>query len=119
MSSTRSRRRAGTALAATLPLVAGALVMGIPAAQADAGPHGRDTLAGSRPAWATAKADKGTTDNADQVTLRVYLAGRDAQGLAAYAQAVSDPDSAGYGHYLTAAQATARYGATAEQVQRT
>ncbi|WP_406264747.1 S53 family peptidase [Actinacidiphila glaucinigra] len=118
MSSTRSRRRAGLALAATLPLVAGALAMGIPTAQADA-PHGRHGLAGSRPGWATTKADRGATADTADVTLRVYLAGRDAQGLAAYAKAVSDPGSASYGAFLSAKQAKARFGATAQQVAHT
>ena len=66
MRSTRAIKRAGVSLAATLPLLAGALALGVPAAHAVDAP-GRDTLAGTRPAWATA---------------RVYLAGRDATGLA-------------------------------------
>lgn len=118
MSSTRSRKRAGLALVAALPLVAGALAMGIPTASADAS-HGRHTLAGSKPAWATAKSDKGATSDANKVTLRVYLAGRDAKGLAAYAQAVSDPASASYGAFLSAAQAKSRFGATKQQVSET
>ena len=47
---------------------------------------------------------------------RVYLAGRDAAGLAAYAKAVSDPQSASYGKYLSAKQAQARFGATKAQI---
>ncbi|MFJ3668258.1 protease pro-enzyme activation domain-containing protein [Streptomyces sp. NPDC090106] len=115
MSTNRARTRAATSLAATLPMLAGALVLGIPAAHAADSPA-RDTLAGTRPAWATAKADKGATADSSQVSARVYLAGRDASGLAAYAKAVSDPASPSYGKYLTAAQAQKRYGATAAQV---
>ncbi len=118
MSSTRSRKRAGLALAATLPLAAGVLAMGIPSAQADAS-HGRHNLAGGKPAWATAKADKGATADSAEVTLRVYLAGRDAQGLAAYAQAVSDPGSVSYGKFLSPKRAKARFGASARQVAQT
>jgi subtilase family serine protease len=51
------------------------------------------------------------------VNLRVYLAGQNPAGLAAYATAVSDPTSASYGDYLTPAQAQARFGATSAQIQ--
>ncbi|GGM17622.1 serine protease [Streptomyces fumigatiscleroticus] len=115
MRSNRAKVRAGVSMAAALPMLAGALALGIPAAHAADGP-GRDTLAGTRPAWATAKADKGAASDGARVSARVYLAGRDAAGLAAYAKAVSDPDSASYGKYLSAAQARARFGASGAQV---
>ncbi|MEU1593553.1 S53 family peptidase [Streptomyces sp. NPDC005708] len=102
-------------MAATLPLLAGALALGIPAAHAANNP-GRDALAGTKPAWATAKADKGATSNSAQVSARVYLAGRNAAGLAAYAKAVSDPASPLYGKYLSAKQTQQRFGATKAQV---
>ncbi|MEU3484876.1 S53 family peptidase [Streptomyces massasporeus] len=114
MRSNRAKVRA-VSVAATLPMLAGALALGIPAAQAADHPL-RDLLAGTRPAWATAKADKGATSDGARVSARVYLAGKDAAGLAAYAKAVSDPDSASYGKYLTAKQAQARFGATRAQV---
>ncbi|MFD7708008.1 protease pro-enzyme activation domain-containing protein [Streptomyces sp. NPDC059786] len=114
MRSNRAAVRAGVSMAATLPLLAGALALGIPAAQAADGPS-RDTLSGTKPAWATAKADQGSTSDSSEVTARVYLAGRDAAGLAAYARAVSDPESASYGKYLSAEQTQARFGATAAQ----
>lgn len=115
MRSNRAKVRAGVSMAATLPMLAGALALGIPAAHAADNP-GRDTLAGTRPAWATTKADKGATSDSSQVSARVYLAGQDAAGLAAYAKAVADPTSASYGKYLSAAQTQARFGATAAQV---
>ncbi|WP_405932550.1 protease pro-enzyme activation domain-containing protein [Streptomyces sp. NBC_00827] len=115
MRSNRAVLRAGVSMAATLPLLAGALAFGIPVAQAADGP-GRDTLAGTKPTRATAKADKGATADSSQVSARVYLAGRDASGLAAYAKAVSDPESASYGKYLSATQAQNRFGATEAQV---
>ncbi|MEU5250411.1 S53 family peptidase [Streptomyces longwoodensis] len=115
MRSNRAALRAGVSMAATLPMLAGALALGIPAAQAADTPA-RDTLAGTKPAWATTKADKGATADSAQVSARVYLAGRDARGLAAYARAVSDPHSAAYGKYLGAKQAQARFGATKAQV---
>src|SRR5882757_6750622 len=110
----RKRTRAVLAAAAALPLVAGALVLGSQSASADQ--SGRQLLSGTKPAWATAKTDKGATADASKLTLRVYLAGKDAAGLAAFAQAVSDPNSADYGKYLTTDQVQSRYGATSEQV---
>ncbi|CAL9318842.1 S53 family peptidase [Streptomyces sp. SudanB52_2052] len=115
MRSNRAKVRAGVSVAATLPMLAGALALGIPAAHAADHPL-RDLLAGTRPAWATAKADQGATSDSAQVSARVYLAGQDAAGLAAYAKAVSDPKSASYGKYLTARQAQSRFGATKAQV---
>lgn len=115
MRSNRATRRAGVSMAATLPLLAGALAFGIPAAHAADGPS-RDTLSGTKPAWATATADKGAASDSSQVSARVYLAGRDAKGLAAYARSVSDPNSASYGKYLSAKKTQARFGATKAQV---
>ncbi|MFC5219102.1 S53 family peptidase [Streptomyces coerulescens] len=115
MRSRRAALRASVSLAATLPLLTGALAFGIPAAHAADGP-GRDRLAGTKPSWATARTDQGATSDSARVSARVYLAGRDAAGLAAYAKAVSDPASASYGKYLNARQAQARFGATKAQV---
>ncbi|MCK7626921.1 S53 family peptidase [Streptomyces sp. RS10V-4] len=118
-SRTRSpRARAGLALGAALPLVAGALALGAPAAGAAGHDGGRHALAGTKPQWATERADQGATAAATQVSARVYLTGRDAKGLADYARAVSDPHSAAYGKYLSAAQVRARYGATPDQIAR-
>jgi subtilase family serine protease len=50
------------------------------------------------------------------VSARLYLAGRDPAGLAAYAAAVSDPRSRSYRKFLTASQERARYGPTSAQV---
>ncbi len=110
----RKRTRAALVAAAALPLVAGALALGTQSASADQ-PSGRQLLTGTKPQWATAQADKGATADSSKVTARVYLAGKDAKGLAAYAQAVSDPNSADYGHYLSAAQTQSRFGATPAQ----
>ncbi|RPF33009.1 protease pro-enzyme activation domain-containing protein [Streptomyces sp. TLI_185] len=114
MRSNRAKLRT-VSMAATLPMIAGALALGIPAAHAADNP-GRDALAGTKPAWATARADKGATSDSSRVSARVYFAGKDAAGLAAYAKSVSDPSSASYGKYLSAKQAQARYGATKAQV---
>ncbi|MFF8968240.1 protease pro-enzyme activation domain-containing protein [Streptomyces sp. NPDC014995] len=115
MRSNRAALRAAASMAAALPVIAGALALGIPAAHAADGPA-REVLAGTRPAWATAGADRGAAPDGARVSARVYLAGRDAAGLARYARAVSDPGSASYGRYLSARQARARFGATAAQV---
>jgi subtilase family serine protease len=104
------------AVAATLSMVTGALALGVQTAGADTGPVGRSVLHGTKPLWATAKADTGTTAASKKVSARVYLAGRDAAGLADYAKAVSDPSSAQYGKYLTAEQAKERFGATQQQI---
>ncbi|MFI6279069.1 protease pro-enzyme activation domain-containing protein [Streptomyces sp. NPDC050988] len=118
MRSNRAAVRAGVSMAATLPLLAGALALGIPAAHASTDPDGRDTLQGTKPLWATAQTDKGATADASRVSARVYLAGRDAAGLSAYAKAVSDPSSPSYGKYLSARQTEARFGATKAQVAK-
>ena len=93
----RATLRAGLSLAATLPLLAGALALGIPRPGADKGSGGRHTLRGTKPLWATARADQGSTADTGKVTARVYLAGRDAPGLTTYAKEVSDPQLAAYG----------------------
>ena len=82
------------------------------AAHAGAG----DVLAGSKPTWASASADRGSAPSAAPLAVRVYLAGRDPQGLADYARSVADPKSAAYGHFLTPDQVQARFGASAGQV---
>ncbi|MGV4984974.1 S53 family peptidase [Streptomyces sp. NRAIS4] len=114
MRSNRAKLRA-MSMAATLPMVAGALALGIPAAHAADSPA-REALKGTKPLWATAKADKGATSDSAQVNTRVYLAGKNAAGLAAYAKAVSDPSSPLYGKYLSAKKAQAQFGATKAQV---
>lgn len=68
-------------MAATLPLLAGALTLGITDASADSATGGRDALQGTKPAWATATADQGATADSGKVAVRVHLAGRDAKGL--------------------------------------
>lgn len=64
----------------------------------------RATLHGSIPAWANAKNFSGPADPQGSVGFRVYLGWKDAVAAEALANAVSDPNSSSYGHYLTAAQ---------------
>lgn len=116
MRSSRQRLRTGFAVAATLSMVTGALALGVQTAGAATGPSGRVMLHGTKPTWATEKADRGSAKASDKVSARVYLAGRDAAGLAQYAEEVSDPSSAQYGKYLSAKETAARFGATRQQV---
>jgi subtilase family serine protease len=108
----RPGRAALTAAAATA-LVAGALAFAAPAQASSA----RMPIAGTHPSWATPSnrvspqaVTSGTVD------VRVYLAGRNQAGLAAYAKAVSTPGNALYGHYLSPSQVRAAYGPTSAQI---
>jgi subtilase family serine protease len=109
---TRGLRAALTAAAAV------ALAVGVMTSTAAAQPRTeRWDIAGTHPAWATASERMSSQSVASgTVTARVYLAGQDPTGLAAYAMAVSTPGNALYGHYLTPAQVMARYGPTQAQV---
>jgi subtilase family serine protease len=80
-------------------------------------------IPGYVPLWAylqsqsgTATADLGLAAASAPVNVRVYLAGRDPRGLAAYAAAVSDPRSRLYRHYLSPVQVQQRFGPSAGQV---
>ncbi|RSM44931.1 serine protease [Amycolatopsis balhimycina DSM 5908] len=57
----------------------------------------------------------GPTDPATQLTARVFLKG-DANGLAGYARAISDPADPRYGHFLTPAQTRGRFGPTQQRI---
>ncbi|MER5641242.1 S53 family peptidase [Kitasatospora sp. NPDC002227] len=116
MANSHARRRAALTTAATMSLLVGTLAFGLPAAQAQTAPNGRAALAGTQPAWTSSATDQGATAASTRVTARVYLAGQDAAGLTAYAQAVSDPSSPKYGHYLSPEQAQHRFGATKAQI---
>ena len=66
-------------------------------------------VAGSRPSWARASNLVRRVDPASRVDFLVFLGWRDAAGVTAVASAVSDPNSASYGHYLSAAEFRARF----------
>jgi subtilase family serine protease len=108
-----SRRRWLLPALAATALIAGTVA--IPGQVLAAGTP-RVAIPGSRPAWATSAADTGPVPAGTAIDARVYLAGRDPAGLAAYAQQVSEPDSPEYAHYLTPAQYQRRFGPTAAQV---
>jgi subtilase family serine protease len=89
---------------------------GVPGqALAASGPQ-RLAISGSHPVWATPAAAAGQVPAGTVISARVYLAGRDPAGLAAYAAQVSDPGSALYGRSLTPAQYLQRFGPTTAQV---
>jgi subtilase family serine protease len=80
------------------------LVSTLAAGSVSAAPSGRATLTGSVPPWATSATFKQAADLTANVGFRVYLGWTNEQGATAVAQAVSNPRSAAYGHYLTPAQ---------------
>ena len=109
----RKRLRAAAIAAAATTLAVGALST---AASAQSSPA-RSAIAGTHPAWAVPSArvsQQAVTTGT--VTARVYLAGQNQAGLAAYVTAVSTPGNALYGDYLTPAQVKAEFGPTAGQV---
>lgn len=73
------------------------------------------TVTGSHPSWATAAKDAGAAAAGTRYTATVYLAGRDSAGLAADAKAVSEPDNAAYGKFLSPAAYRSRFGTTPAQ----
>ncbi len=111
MSRDGRRRRALTAAAVALPLVAAAF-----AATGTAQANDRQTVAGTKPTWARSSADRGKTDSNQRIDVRVWLTGRDAKGLDAYAQAVSTPGGRQYRKFLTPAQFNQRFGASSQQI---
>jgi subtilase family serine protease len=77
----------------------------------------RSAIPGTHPSWANASARVSAQPvTSGTVNARVYLAGQDPAGLAAYAAAVSAPGNASYGQYLTPAQVQARFGPTGAQI---
>ncbi|WP_042436915.1 S53 family peptidase [Streptacidiphilus albus] len=108
-----SRPKVGTAALLTVPLLLAAGAAGLPARAESL--SARVALPGTVPGWTAQAADQGEAASAAPITARVYLAGRDRAGLTRLAQTVSDPASPSYGHYLTAAQVTRRFGATRKQ----
>ncbi|HEY0719487.1 MAG TPA: protease pro-enzyme activation domain-containing protein [Streptosporangiaceae bacterium] len=78
----------------------------------------RSSIPGTHPDWASAaKRVSSGPVTTGTVKARVYLAGQDPSGLAAYARAVSTPGDARYGQYLTPAQVQDRFGPTSDQIK--
>jgi subtilase family serine protease len=107
------RLRAAAVTAAASALCVGAIAAASPGQSASP----RSAIPGTHPSWANASmrvsAQPVTTGT---VNARVYLAGQDPAGLAAYAEAVSQPGNALYGRYLSPSQVAARFGPTSTQI---
>ncbi|MGX7680066.1 S53 family peptidase [Jatrophihabitans sp. DSM 45814] len=66
----------------------------------------------SHPSWATPGTEVAATAGSSRITFDVYLRTRDEAAAEAQAASVSNPASASYGRYLTAAQVRAQYAAS-------
>src|SRR5690349_4482260 len=75
----------------------------------------RAEVPGARPQWASATADEGVVDPTTEVDARIYLAGRDPRGLAAYDQSVADPGSPNLRRFLSPARMQAMFGPSPAQ----
>ena len=96
-----SRPRAGgLGLAALLPLVT--LLTALAAHASTAGAQVRISLPDSVPDWAVPAGAEEPAPPAELVDLAVYMSWRDPAEVSALAEAVSDPASERYGHYLSA-----------------
>ncbi len=73
----------------------------------------RTTLPGSVPSWAKSANFVAAANPTSIVGFRVYLGWRNSAGATALAQAVSDPRSSSYGHYLTPSQFRQQYAPSA------
>ena len=109
----RTQRIAGAAgLSVAVAIATAGAAFASTGSQPSATPQGLTALAGTTADFATPTTDQGPTAAATQLSIRVYLTGQDAAGLAAFAQAVSDPNSNQYHRYLSAPAAEARFGPT-------
>jgi subtilase family serine protease len=104
-------RRMIAAVVALSAMTAG--LAGVGAARAATPPVER-ALAGSVPAFTSHAAATGAVAGSRRLTIQLWLAPRTA-AAAAYATEVATPGSALYGRYLSPAQYTARFGATAAE----
>jgi subtilase family serine protease len=104
--------------AASTVLCASALTVGsLAAATAAQAASQRTPIANTHPSWATAAHRVGASQlTSGTVNSRIYLAPRDAAGLATLANEVSTPGSALYRHFLSPAQIQARFGTTTAQL---
>lgn len=109
------KRRRHLAWVAALLIPAASTGLGVTVAHAAARVPVSHPITGTHPAWARAAAYRGPANGSARVSARIWLAGRNAAGLAEYARSVSTPGSAQYRHFLSPAQFRARFGSTAAQ----
>jgi hypothetical protein len=76
----------------------------------------RTILPGSIPSWANAKNNVGPADPSSIIGFRVYLGWNNPSAVQALAEAVSDPHSSSYGHYLTPDQFRQQFAPSQAQV---
>jgi subtilase family serine protease len=109
-------RAVAAAGAASLLAVGGSVATAV-AASASVNPgSARVAIAGSQTSLASAKGLLSAAPALPaHITASVYLASQNAAGLTAYAQKVSSPGNADYGHYLSAAAVIAQYGPSASE----
>src|SRR5215468_9151113 len=81
-----------------------------------AAPSPQTTLIGSKPPWANPGNRVRAANATDYVGFRVYLGWNNSSAAEALAQAVSDPRSRSYRHYLTPDQFRQQFAPTANQV---
>jgi subtilase family serine protease len=105
------RHRTVALLLATASVALGGLVSAATAAAAS-----RRAIPGTHPFWAVSSHRKAAAAGNGAVNVRVYLAGQDPAGLAAYAKSVSDPSNGAYGDYLKPAQVQSRFAASSAQI---
>ncbi|HUN32247.1 MAG TPA: S53 family peptidase [Trebonia sp.] len=110
-------RLRAVAVAGTASLLAIGGSLAATAASASVGPDNiRAAIADSQTSLATSKALQSAAPALpSRITASVYLASRNEAGLTAYAQEVSTPGTALYGHYLSAAQVIAAYAPSAAE----
>ena len=103
-------RRLVTVVAAAALALGAVVGAGLPATAAT-----RHSL-GGQPSWAKPANRRGAVASSDLVAFRVLLTTRNVAEANAVADAVSNPKSASYKHYLTAAQYRARFAPTQASV---
>ena len=81
-----------------------------------AAPSANSILHGSAPAWANSKNYAGAADPNGAVGFRVYLGWQNSDAAAAFARAVSDPNSSQYGKYINSAQFRKQFSPSQSQV---
>ena len=95
--------------------VIAAIVAAFSAAPVGAANH-RHVLPGTKPSWTAAAPKTADLGGAEHVTAQVWLTPRNAAKLDSLAAALSDPSSAQYGQFLTAAQYNEMFAPTAGQL---
>jgi subtilase family serine protease len=109
----KNSHRAGLVAALIVPVVVAGLTVNAGAAGAASGRH---RLPGTTPRWATAHQRSGSAPGSTAVNARIWLQYNNAGQALALARAVSDPRSASYRRFITAAQFNARFRPTDAQV---